>query len=289
MIKWRIISSNGRRWTLRSWWYVPTLVFTIVGVTKLYREDLYCYSDRDKIWLNWSPYTDRSLVKMADLSNQQIQVIELKMMDKRKYYPLTVLSGFSIRCLLYPFTLIKTRLQVQKGRSIYNGTFDAFRKILQAEGAPGLYRGFMVNSIQVIPQLFYISTYEGTRQYLKHNTPITNNKIRSFIAGGSASIVGQTLLVPVDIVSQHIMMIGENQAPAKKGKIHVRSLAPLNIPTGPGMSRYGMTKAVTQAVYRRDGLLGFYKGYLASLAVYAPNSAMWWFFYDTYCGRYLYR
>uniref|UniRef100_A0A0B6ZS60 Solute carrier family 25 member 44 n=1 Tax=Arion vulgaris TaxID=1028688 RepID=A0A0B6ZS60_9EUPU len=29
--------------------------------------------------------------------------------------------------------------------------------------------------------------------------------------------------------------------------------------------------------------MGFYKGYFVSLACFAPNSALWWFFYDHYC------
>lgn len=76
---------------------------------------------------------------------EQIQVIELKMMDKRKYYPLTLASGITIRSMLYPFMLIKTRLQIQKGHTVYRGTFDAFLKISVNEGRAGLYRGFWVS------------------------------------------------------------------------------------------------------------------------------------------------
>jgi solute carrier family 25 protein 44 len=44
------------------------------------------------------------------------------MMDKKKYYPLAMMSGLTIRGILYPLTLIRTRLQVQDGRTVYNGT-----------------------------------------------------------------------------------------------------------------------------------------------------------------------
>ena len=69
-----------------------------------------------------------------EVDNVNLQVIEFEMMDKRKYYPLTMLSSFSIRGVLYPFTLIKTRLQIQRGSEIYKGTFDAFFKISKNEG-----------------------------------------------------------------------------------------------------------------------------------------------------------
>jgi len=73
-----------------------------------------------------------------------ITVVELHMMDKRKYFPLTLLSGFTIRSFLYPFSLIKTRLQLQRRNTIYTSLYDAFRKTVVNEGVSGLYRGFWV-------------------------------------------------------------------------------------------------------------------------------------------------
>lgn len=50
-----------------------------------------------------------------------IKTIEWHMMDKSKFFPLSMLSSFSVRCALYPLTLIKTRLQVQKHNDMYSG------------------------------------------------------------------------------------------------------------------------------------------------------------------------
>ena len=44
---------------------------------------------------------------------QGIRVIEFHMMNKRKFYPLSLLSGVTVRSLLHPFNVIRTRLQVQ--------------------------------------------------------------------------------------------------------------------------------------------------------------------------------
>lgn len=38
-------------------------------------------------------------------------------------------------------------------------------------------------------------------------------------------------------------------------------------------------------IFKIDGLGGFYRGYVASLAAYVPNSALWWAFYHLYQGR----
>ncbi|XP_064596418.1 solute carrier family 25 member 44-like [Liolophura sinensis] len=220
------------------------------------------------------------------MQENEIQVIELQMMDRRKYYPLTVLSGFMVRGILYPFSLIKTRLQIQKGHSIYNGTFDAFLKITRNEGFRGLYRGFWVNSVQILPSLGYISTYESTRTFLKEKLHVNNNKIRSFLGGGAASIVGQTMTVPVDIISQHMMLLGSRLQKDGRKSVNTKlaSLQTIEVSDEMKRTRLGAVMSIIRNVYKRDGILGFYKGYWVSLVVFAPSSALWWFFYDTYCG-----
>lgn len=213
-----------------------------------------------------------------------IKVIELHMMDKQKYFPLTMVSGFSVRGILYPIGLIKTRLQIQKGNSVYKGTFDAFYKITKYEGASGLYRGFWVNCLTILPSVAYIASYESMRNYMLEHTAFTDNKVRSFVAGGLASIIGQTLSVPVDIVSQHMMLLGQRRKTVNV-EAKLTSLQTLNIPESARQSRFGAVSAVVNAIFQREGFGGFYKGYLVSLLVFAPNSALWWFFYDTYSGE----
>ena len=224
-----------------------------------------------------------------------ITVIEFHMMDKRKYFPLTALSGFTIRTILYPFSLIKTRLQLQRNHTVYTSLFDAFGKIVGNEGFRGLYRGFWISNLMMVSQVSYIGTYEMVRNYLAENTTMTNNKIRSFIAGGCASVVGQTTVVPIDIVSQHLQMLGarwhstSSTTASNSVKKHTlkRPVHALEIPQEALRSKVGAAKAIVILVYRRDGLRGFYRGYFASLATYAPSSALWWFFYDIYCSEYL--
>ena len=217
---------------------------------------------------------------------EEIQVVELHMMDKTKYFPLAALSGFTIRTILYPFGLIKTRLQVQRQNAIYKGTFDAFTKIVKYEGFSGLYKGFWISNLLVGTSMSYIVTYEHVRNYLRKHAPESNNQLRSFIAGGCASAVGQTSMVPIDIVSQHLQMIGQKDAVSGK-TLRVKSLDHLEIPASAYRTRIGVLKAIVSGVYKKDGLRGFYKGYVVSLAVYAPNSAMWWFFYDTYSSKFI--
>uniref|UniRef100_A0A671NEB0 Solute carrier family 25 member 44a n=1 Tax=Sinocyclocheilus anshuiensis TaxID=1608454 RepID=A0A671NEB0_9TELE len=180
-----------------------------------------------------------------------IQIIEWEDLDKRKFYSLGVFMTMITRATVYPFTLIRTRLQVQKGKSLYNGTFDAFWKILKAEGVRGLYRGFMVNTLTLISGQAYITTYELVRKYVSCYS--SNNTVKSLVAGGAASLVAQSITVPIDVVSQQLMVQGQ-------GYIVVQ-------------------------VFHTDGFRGFYRGYVASLLTYIPNSAVWWPFYHFYAGK----
>lgn len=42
------------------------------------------------------------------------------------------------------------------------------------------------------------------------NQKNVHSNIRALIAGGTASLVGQTIIVPFDVLSQHLMMMGVN-------------------------------------------------------------------------------
>lgn len=209
-------------------------------------------------------------------SSQFIRTIEWDMMDKSKFFPLSMLSSFSVRCFLYPLTVIKTRLQVQRHDQMYKGLFDAYFKIYRYEGIPGLYRGFWVSSFQIISGVFYISTYEGVRHFLTRND--CDVKLKALAAGGCASVVGQTIIVPFDVLSQHLMVLGVVDGTSNKKIV----MNPLGISLNSNRSRLTTTLDIIQQIYIRDGIFGFYRGYLASLFTYVPNSAMWWAFYQVY-------
>ena len=207
---------------------------------------------------------------------RNIQIIEWEDLDKRKFYSFGVFMTMSIRATVYPATLIRTRLQVQKGKSLYSGTFDAFFKILRREGVRGLYRGFMVNSFTLISGQAYITTYELVRKYVSYYSH--DNMLKSLVAGGSASLVAQSITVPIDVVSQQLMMQGQVGHPPR---------FQLEAKVQDGMSKrmFGQTRDIIAQIFAADGFRGFYRGYVASLLTYIPNSAVWWPFYHFYAGK----
>jgi len=101
---------------------------------------------------------------------------------------------------------------------LFLGLLDAANRIYHTEGMSGLYRGFWVSSAQVLSGAAYIGAYEQTRHmtapYLQELP-----EIRSMVAGGVASVFGQTIIVPFDVVSQHLMMLGLSTNSTDKNKI----------------------------------------------------------------------
>jgi len=214
-----------------------------------------------------------------------IRTVEWEMLDKSKFFPMSMASSFTIRCFLYPLTLIRTRLQVQTGNSVYSGTYDAGRKIFHSEGFKGLYRGFFVSAFQVVSGVCYVSTYESVRHILDKQGIVTDNKIKAFVGGGCASIVGQTIIVPFDVISQHLMLLGQLSGKTKLTPEVKASVNPFNIHVE-GVSKAKIAAEVTKHIYSRDGFRGFYRGFTTSLATYVPSSAFWWTFYHFFQETY---
>lgn len=134
-----------------------------------------------------------------------------------------------------------------------------------------------------------MTTYENTRHFLLHFTDIQSSRTRALIGGGCASLVGQTIIVPFDVVSQHMMVLGNLRRKTFCCPQHINELQqtdPLNLAKKlqSDANRRTLGYAVSREIYRRDGLRGFYRGYLASLLCFVPNGALFWSFYTWYSG-----
>ncbi|CAF1217690.1 unnamed protein product [Didymodactylos carnosus] len=167
-------------------------------------------------------------------------------LDKPKFLSSMVVCAFNMKCLFYPIGLIKTRMQTQQK---YRHTFDAIRTILLKEGGfKGLYRGFSFNLYSLILEPVYIGTLESTRTILMNKK--WSKTTTSFCAGGAASLCQQIFLVPIDIVTQRLIIEKQTNK-----------------------------KLIIQSIYRNDGLIGFYKGFLLQLSVNIPFSSLLWTLY----------
>jgi len=232
--------------------------------------------------------------------------IDWPMLDKSRYVPLSLLSTFTVRSLLYPFTLVRTRLQVQVQSSIYKGTWHALTTTVRYEGFRALYKGFLVYNCQLMPGLIYITTFEATRSHA--NLITRNDYLRAGIAGSMASFVAQILACPIDIISQHMQLVGLT-SPEKKvesssinsnensTKKISRQINRIHVPKEIRSSSYLIFKHICRSLlYEKHddekaksklSLKGFYRGYLVSTVLFSLTSAIWWPSYYFYQNQML--
>jgi solute carrier family 25 protein 44 len=214
------------------------------------------------------------------------QMIEWKDLDKRKFYVIGPGLFMFVRSLIYPFNLIKTRLFMQQRKSYYSGTADAFYKVVRGEGFRGLYKGFLFSSLGMVSGQMYLTTYEMTRSYLSGY----RSEVRGLVAGGTATLVGQSVTVPIDIVTQIMMMQGQAAGGVGSSKLKPRDYyivvknADYIIPHKKTVKLRGAVSIVNEII-RKEGLRGLYRGYHVSLLTYAPSSALWWAFYAGFYRR----
>lgn len=206
------------------------------------------------------------------------QQIEWNDLDKRRYYIIGPSLFVCVRGILYPINLVKVRLFMQPQNSIYTGALDAFRKILKHEGIRGLYKGFTVSLFGMASGQLYISTYEIVRSCL----PGYSSEWKGLIAGTCATVVGQLLTVPVDIVSQHMMMDGQvkmtNKPNPKPSQYILVKNTDYLLPKRKRVVRSAYH--IVREILRTEGVRGLHKGYSVSLVTYAPNSALFWSAYS---------
>lgn len=109
--------------------------------------------------------------------------------------------------------------------------------------------------MQVVSGLAYIITYEKTRDVCS-TFNIQDNVLKGLIAGGTSSMVSQTINTPFDVVSQHLMLLNK-QKPFSRNKMNLSS-KPLLIDTR-SLSRFQINLAVIKQLYKTDGFIGFYR------------------------------
>ncbi len=116
----------------------------------------------------------------------------------------------------------------------------------------------------------------------------------AFVGGGGSSIIAQSLTVPIDVISQHMQLIGQRGACKPTHKLSTTSTlnSPINCSKGierihvpqslSNASTLRIVKYLSNTIYRNEGFKGFYRGYFLSTFQVSLNSSLWWPFYYFY-------
>lgn len=108
----------------------------------------------------------------------------------------------------------------------------------------------------------------------------------AFVGGASGSVFAQMFSVPIDIVSQHMMLVGQKggNCTNKPGKF--KDLDRISVPEKlRNSSNLTIAKYISNEIYKNEKLRGFYRGYILSTSLVSINSALWWPFYYFYQGK----
>lgn len=71
-----------------------------------------------------------------------------------------------------------------------------------------------MSAFQLVSGIFYITTYENVRHFLQQRG-VKDSRVRALAGGACASLVGQTIIVPFDVISQHMMVLGQAEGHGK--------------------------------------------------------------------------
>jgi len=205
--------------------------------------------------------------------------------DIKRLVAFALFFSFLSDVTLYPAMLIDTRMKVQ-GSSIaspwkaYCSSLSAYRELIAREGWLGLYRGFWVSaSLNPPAQVVYYGSYElmkwgfeQTYHSIDHRYPKLLPKkeildpIMFFTFGGLAEITAALFFVPLGLICGRLQIQAQNRANSEY--------------------MYKNGRDAIKQIYKKEGLIGFYRGFSESLIRDVPASAVTWLCYES-CSRYL--
>lgn len=137
----------------------------------------------------------------------------------------------------FSFPVVKTRFQLQKGKSEYSSILDCFRKIVRNEGFSRLYRGIVAPVLVEAPKR--ATKFAANEQYSKLYMSLSGQRSMtqglSVATGVSAGITEAFVVVSFELV-----------------KIRMQDKA--------NAGRYKNTMDCVLKIFREEGPLAFFKG-----------------------------
>ncbi|KAI9738684.1 MAG: hypothetical protein M1834_008189 [Cirrosporium novae-zelandiae] len=150
-------------------------------------------------------------------------------------------AGVSEILVMYPLDVVKTRVQLQKGKAAgeegYNGMLDCFRKIIKNEGFSRLYRGITAPILMEAPKRAtkFAANDEWGKFYRNIFGVAKMNQQLSVLTGATAGATEALVVVPFELVKIRL----QDKAQAHKYN--------------------GMIDCVTKII-KNEGLLAMYNG-----------------------------
>lgn len=164
---------------------------------------------------------------------------------------------------VYPIDLVKTRMQAQKHKALYDNSLDCFKKIIKNEGFKGLYSGLAAQLVGVAPEKAIKLTVNDLIRGIGTDENGAITMPWEILAGSSAGACQVIFTNPLEIVKIRLQMQGGSSS---------KQLAPGEIPH---------KRLSAGQIIKQLGVKGLYKGASACLLRDVPFSAI---YFPTYAN-----
>ncbi|KAH8919230.1 putative ODC2-mitochondrial 2-oxodicarboxylate carrier [Atractiella rhizophila] len=179
--------------------------------------------------------------------------------DRKMTQGLSVLTGCSAGAtesfVVVPFELVKIRLQDKASAGLYSGPLDVVKKIVAADGALGMYKGFESTFWR---HLWWNGGYFGCIFQVRALLPKPKSKAQelgnNFVSGSIGGLVGTMLNTPFDVVKSRIQ-----NSPT---------------PAGGQAPKYNWTYPALLTIAREEGPAALYKGFVPKVLRLAPGGGV---------------
>ncbi|KAG5419218.1 hypothetical protein I9W82_002985 [Candida metapsilosis] len=178
-----------------------------------------------------------------------------------------VTAGMTSSIAVNPIWVVKTRLMIQSNTKkspndvVYRGTIDAFRTMYQEEGIRVFYSGLVPSLFGLIHVGIHFPVYEKMKSWLHCSTIDQQNEVpgllwRLVAASSISKMIASTITYPHEILRTRLQMRknGEKQG----AKVNVKG---------------SLLKTISD-IYHKEGLRGYYAGYVTNLIRTVPASAV---------------
>ncbi|XP_050299337.1 mitochondrial 2-oxodicarboxylate carrier [Anthonomus grandis grandis] len=183
-------------------------------------------------------------------------------------------AGFVEVCIMHPLDLVKTRLQIQQGKSFlksdpkhYTGVFDCLQKMYKQEGITSYWKGIIPPILAETPKrAVKFFTFEQYKQFFLFGSP-TPTPLTFALAGFGAGVTEGILVNPFEVVKVTL------QSNRGIGKDRPSTwLVTKDIFSKYGFGSQGLFKGVSATVWRNGIFNMVYFGFYHSVKGWSPES-----------------
>ncbi len=173
------------------------------------------------------------------------------------------------------------RLQVHPTK--YNGPLDCIKKTIAEDGLIGFYRGWIppVAAQGIINALVFVGEYMAMRclePELEHGK--VGSPVNTFLAGSFGGLVQCIALVPTDVVKCTMQVETTIVSTGVTSFQYMgRSSSTYSANVSHARHAFSDTFDCIRRIYKRDGVMGFYKGTGATALREVPSIGLYFFVY----------